>query len=51
MPRAVFASERMPRDRVSGEDKPTKTKHALRFSLEPTILSLLQTMHAFDAVP
>jgi len=41
----------MPRDRVSGEDKPTKTKHARRFSLEPTILSLLQTMHAFDAVP
>ncbi len=34
------------RDRVTGEDKPTKTKHARRFSLERAILPLLQTMHA-----
>jgi len=34
------------RDRVSGEDKSTKSKQARRFSLEPSILPLLRTMHA-----
>ncbi len=34
------------RARDTGEDKPTKTKHARRFALEPSILPLLRTMHA-----
>ena len=34
------------RDRVSGEDKSTKTKQTRRFTLEPAILPLLRTMHA-----
>lgn len=33
------------RDRVSGEDKTTKTKHARRFTLEANVLPLLRTMH------
>jgi integrase len=33
------------RDRVSGEDKPTKTKIARRFSLEPAIVPIFKAMH------
>ncbi len=33
------------RDRVSGADKGTKTGNTRRFSVEPTLLPLLETMH------